>query len=346
MTRSIPSLLRTALVGSALLASLGFAATPPTPATQPTPPAIKLPVMASFSILGDLLHAVGGARVSVASLVGPNQDAHTFEPKPTDAKAIVQSRLLVTNGLGFEPWAEKLAKSAGFKGTLLVASNGVPAPAAQTSTLPAHGKQPSATSAKPAKPAKSAKNHDDHDDHGHAHGAIDPHAWQNPQNVVIYVRNIAAALTQADPAGAAVYQANADAYIQQLQALDAWAQAQFAAIPASKRKVITAHDAFGYLAQRYGIVFLAPQGLSSEAAPSAKAVAQLIRQIQREKIKAVFIENMGDPKLLTQLSRDAGVHIGASLYTDALSLADQPGASYLQMMRHNVTQLVAGMQQN
>lgn len=264
----------------------------------------QLPVTASFSILGDLVRVVGGERVAVTTLVGPDADAHVFEPKPSDAKTVLQSKLLVVNGLGFEPWAHKLARSAGYKGATVMATQGV-----------------------------------------RAHGA-DPHAWQNPLNVVVYVQNIAAALSQLDPQGAATYQANRDAYVKDLLALDAWARDQFAAIPADKRKVITSHDAFGYLAAHYQIQFLAPQGVSTDAEPSAKGVAKLIRQIQREKIKAVFVENMGNPKLLQQLSRDAGVAMGARLYADALSGADPTGATYLRMMRHNVTQLVLGMQRN
>ncbi len=176
--------------------------------------------------------------------------------------------------------------------------------------------------------------------------ASDPHAWQNPGNVVLYVRNIAASLAKVDASSAATYQANADAYVKELQTLDAWAQAQFAAIPLAKRKVITSHDAFGNFAAHYQIKFLAPQGVNTEAEPSAKQVAQLIRQIQREKIRAVFVENMSNPKLIAQLSQDAGATVGASLYSDTLSAADKPGATYLQMMRHNVTQLAAGMTLN
>lgn len=274
---------------------------------------LPVPVTASFSILGDLVRVVGSERVSVTTLVGPNEDAHAFAPKPADARAIAQTKLLVTNGLGFEPWAQKLAKSAGYRGETVLASQGV----------------------KPRVMAEE-KGHDE----------ADPHAWQNPGNVVLYVRNIAAALSQVDPAGSAVYQANTDAYIKELQTLDAWAKAQFAAIPVAKRKVITSHDAFGYFAVHYQISFLAPQGVSTDAEPSAKQVAQLIKQIQREKIRAVFVENMSNPKLLAQLSKDAGVSLGAPLYSDALSSIDLPGATYLLMMRHNVTQLAAGMKLN
>ncbi|WP_114974119.1 metal ABC transporter substrate-binding protein [Rhodoferax ferrireducens] len=282
----------------------------------------KIPVTASFSILGDLARVVGGERVTITTLVGPDQDAHTFEPKPTDAKAILNTRLLLTNGLGFEPWANKLAKSAGYKGETVVASKGV--------------------KARRRVEEAEAKGHGGHGDHEEA----DPHAWQNPNNVVIYVRNIAVGLSKVDPSGAAIYQGNAEAYVKELQTLDAWAQAQFAAIPTAKRKVITSHDAFGYFAAHYQIKFLAPQGVNTEAEPSAKQVAQLIKQIQREKIRAVFVENMSNPKLIDQLSKDAGATVGASLYADALSAPDQPGATYLHMMRHNVTQLAAGMKLN
>ena len=280
----------------------------------------KMPVVASFSILGDLVRVVGGERVSVTTLVGADEDAHVFEPRPADARAIVQSRLLVVNGLGFEPWAQKLAKSAGYKGITVVASQGVK--------------------------ARAMNEEKNHGGKGHAHEETDPHAWQNPVNVIAYARNISAALSQADPAGSAVYQANTDAYVKELQALDAWAGAQFAAIPANRRKVITSHDAFGYFAAHYGIRFLAPQGVSTDAEPSAKSVAQLIRQIQREKISAVFVENMGNPKLLAQISQDAGVTVGATLYVDALSATGGPADSYLKLMRHNVMQLAAGMKLN
>ncbi|MBG6075149.1 metal ABC transporter substrate-binding protein [Polaromonas sp. CG_9.11] len=295
-------LLLAGIASAALLSGTSFAAD-------------KLPVIASFSILGDLVRVVGGERVSVTTLVGPDEDAHVFEPRPADVKAIAQTRLLVTNGLGFEPWAQKLAKSAGYQGQSVVASQGV-----KPRQLPA--------------------------EKGHQHAETDPHAWQDPGNVVLYVRNIAAALAKADPAGASVYQAHSDAYVKELQTLDAWARAQFAALPPPKRQVITSHDAFGYFGAHYQIRFLAPQGVSTDMEPSAKEVARLIQQIQREKIKAVFIENMSAPKLLAQLSKDAGVKVGQTLYVDALSAPQGPAGSYLQLMRHNVTQLAAGMKLN
>ncbi|MBC7682371.1 MAG: metal ABC transporter substrate-binding protein [Ferruginibacter sp.] len=271
-----------------------------------------IPVTTSFSILGDLVKVVGGDRVAVTALVGPNEDAHAFEPKPADAKAILQSKLVVTNGLGFEPWMGKLVKSAGYKGATVITSTGV-----QPRQMQEDGRS-----------------------------ITDPHAWQNPANVVFYINNIRKALEQLDPAGAATYQANSRAYVTELQALDRWAITQFAAVPAEKRKVITSHDAFGYFAAHYQLKFLAPQGVSTDGEASAKQVASLIRQIQREKIKAVFLENMANPKLLEQLSKEAHVVPGDTLYADALSAPDQPGATYLKMARHNITALLAGLQKN
>ena len=274
-----------------------------------------LPVVASFSILGDLVRVVGGDRVKVTTLVGPDADAHAFEPKPMDAKAILQSRLFVINGLNFEPWAQKLAKSANFKGQTLVASQGI-----QPRSMP---------------PEK-----------GHAQADTDPHGWQDPTNVVLYVKNIAKSLSSLDPSGASRYQKNSDEYVKQLLALDQFAKEQLAAIPVPSRQVITSHDAFGYFAARYQVRFLAPQGINADAEPSAKEVAQLIRQIKRDQIKAVFVENMSNPKLLAQITQDTGVSMGPKLYVDALSGPNEPGSSYLKMMRYNVTQLVTGMQLN
>lgn len=302
MTRVFPKLLAVVFTAALLLSGTAKAA------------GTTLPVVASFSILGDLVRVVGGDRVSVTTLVGPDEDAHVFAPKPADARAIVQSRVLVVNGLGFEPWAQKLAKSAGYKGMTVIASQGV----------------------KP-RILNEDKVHSDE---------TDPHAWQDPTNVMRYVRNIAAALAQIDPAGASAYQANAAAYVKELQTLDSWARGQFDAIAAGKRKVITSHDAFGYFAAHYRLTFLAPQGVSTDAEPGAKGVGQLIRQIQREKIKAVFLENMSNPRLLAQLAKDAGVSPGATLYVDALSAPSGPAGNYLALMRHNVTQLALGMQQN
>jgi zinc/manganese transport system substrate-binding protein len=295
--------------------ALAFTVLPPTLAAVAEP----IPVVTSFSILGDLVRIVGGDRVKVNTLVGPNADAHVFEPKPVDAKAILQAKLFVINGLNFEPWAQKLATSAGYKGLTVIASQGI------------HARQ------KPPEPGhRQAGPQDD----------IDPHGWQDPSNVVTYVRNIEKSLSSLDPAGESSYQLNSESYVKQLMALDQFAKDQFATIAPSKRQVITSHDAFGYFAARYQIRFLAPQGINADTEPSAKGVAQLIRQIKRDKIRAVFVENMSNPKLLTQITHDTGVTLGPKLYVDALSGPSEPGATYLAMMRHNITQLVAGMKLN
>lgn len=280
-----------------------------------SPAAEPLPVVASFSILGDLVQVVGGERVKVTTLVGPDADAHAFEPKPAHAKAILQSRLFVINGLNFEPWAQKLARSANYKGQTLVASQGI-----KVRSLPL--------------------------DKGHQHAEADPHGWQDPSNVVVYVKNIAKSLASLDPAGESSYQENSETYIKELEALDQFTKDQLAPLSVKQRQVITSHDAFGYFAARYQIRFLAPQGINADVEPSAKEVAQLIRQIKRDKIKAVFVENMSNPKLLAQITQDTGVALGPKLYVDALSGPNEPGPTYLKMMHHNVTQLVAGMQRN
>ena len=272
-------------------------------------------ITASFSVLADLVRVVGAERVKVTALVGPDEDAHVFEPKPVDAKTILQSRLVVMNGLGFEPWMQKLLESSGFKGERLEASRGV-----TPRTLAIGSFQ--------------------------GLSETDPHAWQDPTNVIIYVQNIRAALTKLDPAGASLYQKNTDGYITELKALDEWAKAQLYRIPQTKRKVITSHDAFGYFAAHFNVTILAPQGVSTETEPGAKEVAGLIRQIKREKIKAVFMENMTNPKLISQIAADTGVTLGPALYVDALSAKAEAGSTYLKLMHHNVAELAMAMQKN
>jgi zinc/manganese transport system substrate-binding protein len=283
-------------------------------------------VVASFSILGDVVANVGGDRIAVTTLVGPDQDAHVFQPAPDHIKSVARAKLVVINGLGFEGWMERVVQAANYRGDIVVASNGI---AVRDRASEEHG------------------DHDDHDAHDdHHHGKNDPHAWQNPANVVVYTRNIVAALSKLDPAGAAVYQKNGDAYIAKLNELDRWAIQQFAQFPDAKRKVITSHDAFEYFGAHYRVRFLAPQGVSTDSEPSAKEVANLIRQIRKEKIRAVFIENMSSPKLLQQISKEAGVTLGGQLYADALSQAGGPAPTYLKLMRYNIEQLLAQLKLN
>lgn len=286
----------------------------------------QVKAVASFSILGDIVRNVGGERVAVTTLVGPDGDAHVFQPTPSDARALAEAQIVFLNGLGFEGWMERLAQSAGYKGDVVVASQGV-------------------------EPQTMVED-DDHQGHthGHSHGAkgkkgppLDPHAWQDPRNVARYVETIATALVKADPSGESTYRANAEAFKKQLADLDAWVKGELAQVPKARRKVITSHDAFGYFASAYGVAFLAPVGISTDAEPSAKQVAALIRQIRREKTTALFVENITNPKLIEQIGKESGVKPGGRLYSDALSKPGAGGDTYLAMIRQNVTLLKAAM---
>jgi zinc/manganese transport system substrate-binding protein len=272
----------------------------------------KLNVIATFSILADLVKNVGGDRVEVSSLVGPNSDAHVYSPTPADAKKLAASKVVITNGLGFEGWMTRLIKASGFKGPVIVATKGV-------------------------KPRKAA------DAHGHDHGGTDPHAWQSVANVKIYVANIRDALIAADPAGKASYEANAKAYLEKLDALEKEVIDAVSRIPTDRRRVITTHDSFGYFAAAYGIQFIAPQGVSTESQPSAKDVAKIITQIKRQKIPAVFMENVSDPRLLKQIADETGAKVGGTLYSDALTDEKGPAPTYIDLMRHNIGSFSAAL---
>lgn len=285
-----------------------------------------LRVVASFSIMGDMVKNVGGEDVVVTTLVGPDGDAHVYEPTPTDAKAVSNAQLLVVNGLHFEGWMDRLVQSSGYQGEIVVVSQGVtPRQMKEEHEDAAHGEQ----------------HHDPHD-----HGTIDPHAWQDLANGVIYVDNLIAALVKVDPDHAEAYRRRGAAYRAQLQDTDRWVRAQIATVPAAQRRVITSHDAFGYFSAAYGVEFLAPVGWNTENEPSAKDVARLIRQIKQEKTRALFVENMSDPRLIKRIAREAGGVVGGTLYSDALAPAGQTGDSYIGMFRHNVPALTAAMAQN
>lgn len=270
-----------------------------------------LPVVASFSILGDVVSQVGGERVAVQVLVGPGSDAHVVQPTPAQARQVAQAQVVVAHGMGLEGWLPRLLKSAGFKGRELRVAEGL-------------------------KPLKATGQHHGH---GHAHD-IDPHTWQDVASVRHWVPRIAATLCEADAAGCDSYRARAAAYTQRLDALDAEIRAAWAPLPAAERKLITSHEAFGYYAAAYGVRFLAPQGLSTEAEASAKGVARLVRQIRAEGIKALFVESIADPRLIEQIGRETGVRPSGRLYSDSLSLPDGPAASYEALMRHNTRLMV------
>lgn len=265
-------------------------------------PAAKIDVIASFSILADLVRQVGGDRVDVTALVGENSDAHVYQPKPADVARIGKAKLIVINGLGFENWADRLVKSSKFQGERLVASRGV----------------------------KALK----------VRNAIDPHAWQDPGNVKIYIANIREALTKIDPVGAADYQARATAYLGEIDKVEAELKSAWANIPPHQRRIITSHDAFAYYANAFEVVFISPQGVSTESEPSARDVAVLIRQIKQEKTKAIFIENMSNRRLMESITAETGAKIGGTLYSDALG---GEARTWLDMMRHNTKLLTEAL---
>jgi len=294
-----------------------------------------LPVVATFSILGDMVKEIGGERVMVTTIVGPNSDVHSFEPTPGDAKALQQARVLVLNGLDFETWLPRLTQAAGFDGLKVLASDGVAVrhlKQASDSGAPAHPHQEPA-SARP-------------DEHGHTHGEVDPHAWQDLSNGMIYVRNIAAGLGRADPRNASYYESRAASYVARMKALDNEVRTAFAAIPPERRRVISSHDAFGYFGDAYGIEFIPVAGLSNQSEPSARDVARIIELARDTQVSGVFIENMSSPVMAKQIARESGALMGGTLYADALGPPDQPASTYLGMFSWNAGRLVYVLKQH
>jgi zinc/manganese transport system substrate-binding protein len=278
-----------------------------------------IPVVATFSILGDMVERIGGEHIALTTLVGPDGDAHVYQPTPKAARSVAESDVLFLNGLDFEGWLERLAEAASFDGAMVVATNGVvPIAFDDLDDL-------------------DDEKHDDHA--GHNHGAFDPHAWQSLENAVIYANNIAAGLAQADPENAGDYYANRAAFVAEVEMLSADIEAMMKSLPADKRTVVTQHDAFGYFAATYDLIFVAPQGLSTESEVSAGDVAALITQIREESISAVFIESITDNRMMKQIANETGAIIGGTLYSDALSAKSGPASTYLDMMRHNATTL-------
>ncbi|MBB1609438.1 MULTISPECIES: metal ABC transporter substrate-binding protein [unclassified Pseudomonas] len=268
------------------------------------PAAEKPRVVTSFSILADMTRAVGGEHIQLNNLVGPDSDAHTYETTPDDARAVRQAQLVVENGLGFEPWLDRLVKSTETRAQVIQASHGV---------IPRSLEEDGQT-------------------------IPDPHAWNNLANADIYVDNIAKALEKLDPANAADYRRNAEAYLKQAHELLAYAKDKLGNLPADRRTLVTSHDAFGYLGQAYGLTLLAPQGLSTEREASATEVAELIRQIREQHIRAVFVENIKDPRLMQRIAEESGAKIGGTLHSDALA-SEGPASTYLGLYRSNVDTL-------
>jgi len=290
------------MVGVGLLAALMLFSESAHPDEKPT-------VVATFSILADLTQRIGGDHVRALTLVGANGDAHVFEPGPKESTELAEASVLVANGLGFEPWLQRLEEASGFKGTRVIAADGVTA----------------------------LKGNEEL-------GPTDPHAFQDVSNAEIYAANIAKGLSAADPAHAADFKANADKLVADMAALDKEVKTQLAAVPQDRRRILTSHDAFQYFGKAYGIEFVAAQGVSTEAEPTAKDLAKIIRQARDGHLSAIFLENMADPRLAETVSRESGVRMGGELYADALSEPDGPAPDYLSLVRYNVKQLLAAMQ--
>ncbi len=278
-------------------ASFSFVVAAPLPAQAQ----VRIDVVASFSILGDFAKEVGGDRVAVTTLVGPNGDVHVYTPAPVDAKKIADARLVIINGLGLEGWLPRLVQSSGGKAVTVTASHGI-APLRLGS-------------------------------------GTDPHAWQSVANAKIYVTNIRDALLAADPADAAVFRANADGYLAKLDRLDSDVRVAMAQIPQDRRKVISTHGAFGYFAAAYGVEFIAPLGVSTDSEASARDIAGIITQIRVAKIPAVFVENISDPRLIQRISAETGAGIGGTLYSDSLTDEKGDAPTYIDMVRHNIKAL-------
>jgi zinc/manganese transport system substrate-binding protein len=276
---------------------------------MPAPAWAAMPVVASFSILGDIVKQVGGDAVAVTVLVPPGGDVHTYDPRPSDVLAIRAARVVVVNGLGLEGWMDRLVSGASGGAVRVVASTGV----------------------KPRSMSEGGR------------AVTDPHAWQDPRNAVIYADVIADALSRADPPDADLYRANADRFIAQVRETDAWIERTLSPIPPAQRRIITSHDAFGYYGARYGIAFRGVQGIDTESEPTPRDIATLAAQIRRDHIRVVFVENMTDPRFAAALAREAGAVVGPTVYSDSLSPPAGPAASYIAMLRYNTSAFAAAL---
>ncbi len=319
-----------------------------TQAAQPTR------VVATFSILGDMVQRIGGDRVQVATLVGPDGDTHVYQPTPADARVVSEADVLVVNGLEFEGWLDRLIDASDFKGARVVATTGIK-PIAFAEGESHHeeehhdGEEHHHDGEHHADDKHAGERHEDEshaqddDHHEHHHGAFDPHAWQSLDNAMKYVDNITAALAQADPANANAYYENRAEYVAEISKLDGEIRSIIGTLPEGRRSVVTSHDAFQYFGRDYGLTFLAPQGLSTESEASAQNVARLIEQMRSDGISAVFVENITDARLLKQIANETGARIGGTLYPGALSGPNGPAPTYLELMRHNGTTLAKAL---
>ena len=264
-----------------------------------------LKVVATFSILADMAREVGGPAVEVSALVGPNADAHVYEPTPADVRRVARADVVVTNGLRFEGWIDRLIASSGYRGKVVVASAGIT-------------------------PLQLG-------------GGADPHAWQSLANGQRYAQNLRDALVAAAPQRSAEINAQTAGYLARMAALDQDTRSRIAALPESRRRVITSHDAFGYFAAAYGVRFIAPRGWTTGSEPSAETVARIVRQARETQASALLVENISDPRLIEQIAREANLKVGGELYSDALSAPGTAADTYLRMFEHNVRTLLDAM---
>lgn len=316
--------------------------------------AAEVKAVASFSVLADVVSEVGGDRVEVSSLIGPNGDPHAYEPTPNDVRRVRDADVVFMSGLGLEGWMDRLIATSGYKGQPVVVSDNI-----HTREMGEeghdhdhdgdHGHDHDGDHGHDHGDDHDHGHDDDHDHgggHHHHHDGPDPHVWNSPANVEVWVDNIVTALSKADPDGAEAYRANGDAYKQELESLDDYARTQIDAIPEDRRKILTSHDAFGYFGDRYDVTFLAPLGVTTDSEASARDVAGLITQMKEEHIGSYFFENSNDPRLVEQIASAAGAEPGGELYVESLSKPDGPAATYAEMFRFNVDQMVSAMKKN
>ena len=293
-------------------------------------------VVATFSILGDMVSRIGGERVAVTTLVGPDGDTHVYRPTPAAARAVSEADVLVVNGLDFEGWLDRLIETTNFDGVRVVATAGIEPITFEDDHGDGHGGDDD------HEEGKADEDHGDEHD-AHDHGAFDPHAWQSLRHAVTYVDNVTLALANASPESASAFYRSRALYVAEIEALDAEIRSMLAELPDSARTIVTSHDAFQYFGRDYGLAFVAPQGLSTESEASAKDVVRLIELIRSQGIRAVFLENIADPRLLKRIADETGATIGGTLYPGALSGPEGPAPTYLDMMRHNARTLAQAL---
>jgi zinc/manganese transport system substrate-binding protein len=287
----------------------------------PVRAADRIQVVATFSVIGDMLANVGGDHIAIMTIVGAGGDSELYQPTAADVATIASARAVFLNDLNeeFEPWLEPLLKQAAFKGAKVVVSRRVRVLTAEEEH-PVSGRQ--------------------------LPEAIDQHAWLDPRNGVIYVRNIADALVRLDPANATDYRARAATYTKQIQTLDEWARNEMAGVPPAKRRALASHDSLQYIANAYGITLLTVNGWTNKTEPSAAELAKLAQRIRAERVKALFLDSITDPRAMQRIASETGAAIGGTLYGDSLSPAGGEADTYIKMLRHDLATLKSGMLSN